>query len=132
MITVYVLLAVLALGGLLLLGSSVRVITQFERGVVLRFGRLRPATRGPGLALIAPFADRLRDTDRGGDQHHHTGASIDGARARARARGRRPMNGGGEQGIVVAVDDDGSADDAVDWAAAEAAARLPGRTEQMT
>ncbi|QYN33998.1 slipin family protein [Pseudonocardia sp. DSM 110487] len=59
MITVYVLLAVLALGGLLLLGSSVRIITQFERGVVLRFGRLRSATRGPGLALIAPFADRL-------------------------------------------------------------------------
>jgi regulator of protease activity HflC (stomatin/prohibitin superfamily) len=58
MITVYVLIAVLAVG-LLLLGSSVRVITQFERGVVLRFGRLRSATRGPGLALIAPFADRL-------------------------------------------------------------------------
>jgi regulator of protease activity HflC (stomatin/prohibitin superfamily) len=54
----YVLIAVLAVG-LLLLGSSVRVITQFERGVVLRFGRLRAAIRGPGLALIAPFADRL-------------------------------------------------------------------------
>jgi regulator of protease activity HflC (stomatin/prohibitin superfamily) len=58
MITVYLLIAVLALG-LLLLGSSVRVITQFERGVVLRFGRLRAATRGPRLALIAPFADHL-------------------------------------------------------------------------
>jgi nucleotide-binding universal stress UspA family protein len=34
------------------------------------------------------------------------------------------MNRGGEQGtVVVAVDDDGSADDAVDWAAAEAATR---------
>jgi regulator of protease activity HflC (stomatin/prohibitin superfamily) len=59
MITVYVLIAVLALGGLLLLGSSVRIITQFQRGVVLRFGRLRAATRGPGLALIAPFVDRM-------------------------------------------------------------------------
>jgi regulator of protease activity HflC (stomatin/prohibitin superfamily) len=59
MITMYVLIAVLALGGLLLLASSVRVITQFQRGVVLRFGRLRAATRGPGLALIAPFADHL-------------------------------------------------------------------------
>jgi regulator of protease activity HflC (stomatin/prohibitin superfamily) len=57
MIVMYVLIAVLAMG--LLLGSSVRVITQFERGVVLRFGRLRTAIRGPGLALIAPFADRL-------------------------------------------------------------------------
>jgi regulator of protease activity HflC (stomatin/prohibitin superfamily) len=59
MIVMYVLIAVLALGGLLLLASSVRVITQFQRGVVLRFGRLRAATRGPGLALIAPFADHL-------------------------------------------------------------------------
>ena len=45
--------------GLLLLGSSVRVITQYERGVIFRFGRLRHETRGPGLALIAPIADRL-------------------------------------------------------------------------
>ena len=58
MIVVFALIAVLALG-LLLLGSSVRVITQFERGVILRFGRLCAGTRGPGLALIAPFVDRL-------------------------------------------------------------------------
>jgi regulator of protease activity HflC (stomatin/prohibitin superfamily) len=44
---------------LVLLGSSVRVITQFERGVVLRFGRLHGDPRGPGLALIAPGVDRL-------------------------------------------------------------------------
>ncbi len=56
MITIYVLIAGLVL---LLLGASVRVITQFERGVVLRFGRLRAAIRGPGLAVIVPIADRL-------------------------------------------------------------------------
>ncbi|HEV7211502.1 MAG TPA: slipin family protein, partial [Blastococcus sp.] len=33
--------------------------TQFERGVVLRFGRLRGDTRGPGLTLITPVVDRL-------------------------------------------------------------------------
>ena len=44
---------------LLLAGSSTRIITQYERGVVLRFGQLRAATRGPGLTLIAPIADRL-------------------------------------------------------------------------
>ena len=43
----------------LLLGSSVRVINQYQRGVVLRFGRLLEAPRGPGLTLIAPGADRL-------------------------------------------------------------------------
>jgi regulator of protease activity HflC (stomatin/prohibitin superfamily) len=58
MIIVYILIGVLALA-LMLLGSSVRVITQFERGIVLRFGRLRDGIRGPGLALIAPVVDRL-------------------------------------------------------------------------
>jgi regulator of protease activity HflC (stomatin/prohibitin superfamily) len=58
MITMWVLLTTVALI-LLLVGSSVRVVTQFERGVVLRFGQLRDATRGPGLTVIAPIADRL-------------------------------------------------------------------------
>jgi regulator of protease activity HflC (stomatin/prohibitin superfamily) len=45
---------------LALLSSSVRVITQYQRGVVLRFGRLQEAPRGPGLTLLLPGADRMR------------------------------------------------------------------------
>jgi regulator of protease activity HflC (stomatin/prohibitin superfamily) len=56
MVIIYALIAGVVL---LLLGASVRVITQFERGVVFRFGRLRPAIRGPGLAVIVPIVDRL-------------------------------------------------------------------------
>ena len=59
MIVVDVLLAAAALG-VAWLGVSGRVVKQFERGVVFRFGRVRPTTRGPGLAFIVPFADRLR------------------------------------------------------------------------
>jgi regulator of protease activity HflC (stomatin/prohibitin superfamily) len=59
MITVIVLIAVVA-AATALVGSSVRIIKQYERGVVFRFGRVRPETRGPGLALIAPVADRLQ------------------------------------------------------------------------
>jgi len=44
---------------LVLAAASVRVVTQFERGVVLRFGRLQGEPRGPGLQLIRPVADRL-------------------------------------------------------------------------
>ncbi|MDQ1646261.1 MAG: hypothetical protein QOJ50_2445 [Cryptosporangiaceae bacterium] len=44
---------------LLLLASSVRLVQQYERGVVLRFGRLLPEIRQPGLQFIIPFADRL-------------------------------------------------------------------------
>ncbi|MFI5706970.1 SPFH domain-containing protein [Kribbella sp. NPDC051620] len=45
-----------------LIGSalSVRVVKQFERGVVFRFGRVQPAVRGPGLAMLVPIADRLQ------------------------------------------------------------------------
>ncbi|MCW2576041.1 MAG: putative rane protease [Modestobacter sp.] len=57
--TIVVLLGIVVLAPLLLLGASLRVITQFERGVVFRFGRLLGEARGPGLTLIAPVADRL-------------------------------------------------------------------------
>jgi regulator of protease activity HflC (stomatin/prohibitin superfamily) len=54
----YLLLAIVVCG-LFLLGASARILTQFERGVVFRFGRLRGGTREPGLTLIAPIIDRL-------------------------------------------------------------------------
>ncbi|ALE73523.1 peptidase [Pseudonocardia sp. EC080610-09] len=51
-----------AVGVLCLLGvvSSVRVVQEFERGVVFRFGRVRPHLLGPGLTFLAPVADRLQ------------------------------------------------------------------------
>jgi regulator of protease activity HflC (stomatin/prohibitin superfamily) len=58
MIVVYI-LAVIAALGLIGAAISVRVVQQFERGVVFRFGQVRDATRGPGLAVIAPIVDRL-------------------------------------------------------------------------
>ena len=56
---VLVVLGILFTVLLVLSGASVRVVNQFERGVVLRFGRLHGNVREPGLALIAPLADRL-------------------------------------------------------------------------
>jgi regulator of protease activity HflC (stomatin/prohibitin superfamily) len=51
-----------ALGGLAALGAavSVRVVQQYERGLVFRFGRVVERIRGPGLTMIVPIADRLR------------------------------------------------------------------------
>ncbi|GLZ48930.1 peptidase [Actinomycetospora sp. NBRC 106375] len=42
-----------------LTGTSVRLVQQYERGVVLRFGRLLPSVRQPGLRFMIPFADRM-------------------------------------------------------------------------
>ena len=52
-------LAVVVLLALWLLASSVHMVQQYEQGVVLRFGRLQPHLRPPGLQLIVPIADRL-------------------------------------------------------------------------
>jgi regulator of protease activity HflC (stomatin/prohibitin superfamily) len=42
------------------LGLSTRVVKQFERALVFRFGRVLPGIRGPGLNMIVPFVDRFR------------------------------------------------------------------------
>jgi regulator of protease activity HflC (stomatin/prohibitin superfamily) len=59
MITVYALAAAAGLS-LLWLGRNVRVVKQFERGVVFRFGRVQSGVRGPGLTMLMPIADRLQ------------------------------------------------------------------------
>ncbi|SFQ67003.1 SPFH domain-containing protein [Amycolatopsis rubida] len=51
--------AVVVVGGVWL-ASAVRVVKQYERGLVFRFGRVRPAVRDPGLALLLPVADRMQ------------------------------------------------------------------------
>ncbi len=43
----------------LVAGSSLRQVQQYQRGVVLRFGRLLPAVREPGLRMIVPVADKM-------------------------------------------------------------------------
>jgi regulator of protease activity HflC (stomatin/prohibitin superfamily) len=62
-IVVGIVIAVLAVG-LILAGMSARIVTQYESGLVFRFGRVLPGIRGPGLALIAPGIDRLRKVNR--------------------------------------------------------------------
>ncbi len=52
-------LAVVVIGLLVLAGASIRVVTQYERGVVLRLGRLLGDARSPGLTVIAPAIDRM-------------------------------------------------------------------------
>ncbi len=58
--TAVAVLAVVA--GLLLLAElalGVRIVKQYERGVLFRLGRV-VGTRGPGVRFIIPFADNLR------------------------------------------------------------------------
>jgi len=43
---------------LYILGSAVRILKEYERGVVFRLGRIIPI-KGPGLVLIFPLIDKL-------------------------------------------------------------------------
>ena len=51
-------LVVLALLLVLLL-ASIRIVQEYERGVIFRLGRVIAGAKGPGLFLIVPFIDRM-------------------------------------------------------------------------
>jgi regulator of protease activity HflC (stomatin/prohibitin superfamily) len=45
--------------GLIVMSLSLRMVQQYQRGVVFRFGRVRGDVREPGLRPIVPIADRM-------------------------------------------------------------------------
>jgi regulator of protease activity HflC (stomatin/prohibitin superfamily) len=54
-------ISVLIFGALLLL-SGLKVLKEFERGVIFRLGRLVGA-RGPGMIYVIPFVERMERVD---------------------------------------------------------------------
>ncbi|TDB83220.1 slipin family protein [Actinomadura sp. KC216] len=68
---VLVILLVVLIGGLLGLASSIRIVQQYEHGIVFRFGQvqrggqLRPgAVRSPGITAIVPIVERMQKVSR--------------------------------------------------------------------
>jgi len=57
-----ILLVALLVFAALLLASAVRVLREYERGVVFRLGRLLGA-KGPGLILLIPIVDKMVRVD---------------------------------------------------------------------
>ena len=54
-----VLLFLVLIGLLIAVAMGLRVVQQYEQGVVFRLGRVQPDVRGPGLRVIVPFIDRM-------------------------------------------------------------------------
>ncbi|RJX19783.1 MAG: slipin family protein [Ammonifex sp.] len=48
--------------GIFLLASAVKIVQEYERGVIFRLGRCVGA-RGPGLFLLIPIIERMRKVD---------------------------------------------------------------------
>ena len=57
-----ILIGIIALIVIVLIPSAVKIVPEYERGVLFRLGRL-VGQRGPGLFLIIPFIDRMVKVD---------------------------------------------------------------------
>jgi len=57
-----IIIGIIALALLMLIPMAVKIVAEYERGVVFRLGRLIGA-KGPGLFFIIPFVDRMVKVD---------------------------------------------------------------------
>jgi len=58
----WIAIGIIILALLIILPMSVKIVPEYERGVLFRLGRL-VGSRGPGLFLIIPFIDRMMKVD---------------------------------------------------------------------
>ena len=57
-----IVIGIIVLAMLILIPTAVKIVPEYERGVLFRLGRL-VGQRGPGLFLIIPFVDRMVKVD---------------------------------------------------------------------
>jgi regulator of protease activity HflC (stomatin/prohibitin superfamily) len=55
-----IIIVLLVIAGLTAAGRSLRVVQQYEKGIIYRFGRVLPEVKGPGLHVIRPIGDRMQ------------------------------------------------------------------------
>ena len=60
-VTVVVLAAILFL--IIILANAVRIVKEYERGVIFRLGRVQGTAKGPGLFFLIPIVDRMIKID---------------------------------------------------------------------
>jgi regulator of protease activity HflC (stomatin/prohibitin superfamily) len=53
-------IVVLVILGIVAAARSIKVVQQYEKGIIYRFGQVRPEISGPGLHFIAPIGDRMQ------------------------------------------------------------------------
>ncbi len=60
--TALIIVVVILFAALIVITSAVKIVQQYELGVIFRFGRL-VGTRKPGIQIIIPFIDQMRKID---------------------------------------------------------------------
>src|SRR5829696_6915737 len=58
-----IVLFVVLLFVIFLVGSAVRIVNEYERGVIFRLGRVQGTAKGPGLFFLIPIVDRMVKID---------------------------------------------------------------------
>ncbi|HTU73709.1 MAG TPA: SPFH domain-containing protein [Trebonia sp.] len=54
------LIVILVIAAIAMTGRSLKVVQQYEEGILFRWGRVLPGVRGPGLHAIRPIGDRMQ------------------------------------------------------------------------
>ena len=57
---IVIIILLIVLGGVVAAARSIKIVQQFEQGIVFRFGRIEPKPRGPGVTIIRPIGDRMQ------------------------------------------------------------------------
>jgi len=52
-------IVILVILGIITAARTFKVVQQYEKGIIYRFGRVLPEIRGPGLTIIRPVGDRM-------------------------------------------------------------------------
>jgi len=56
---IFAVIVIVILLGIVAAARSFKVIQQYEKGIIYRFGQVLPEIRGPGLHVIRPIGDRM-------------------------------------------------------------------------
>jgi regulator of protease activity HflC (stomatin/prohibitin superfamily) len=58
-----IVLAIIAVFVVAILLSAIKIVKEYERGVIFRLGRVQGGPKGPGLFILLPFADKMVKVD---------------------------------------------------------------------
>jgi regulator of protease activity HflC (stomatin/prohibitin superfamily) len=58
-----IVLAIIAIFVVVVLISAIKIVKEYERGVIFRLGRVRGGPKGPGLFILLPFVDNMVKVD---------------------------------------------------------------------
>jgi regulator of protease activity HflC (stomatin/prohibitin superfamily) len=57
---IVVVIVILVVAGLIAAGRGIRIVQQYEKGIIYRWGKVLPEIRGPGFAVMNPISDRMQ------------------------------------------------------------------------